>query len=316
MNEEKKIWEVVYIYDVKEANPNGDPMMENRPRFDDLVGTPLVSDVRLKRWIRDYFISKGEYVFVREERGKDGKLLSREEIIKNDLGENLDINKIKDKYIDIRLFGATLSIKGRKDERSLIGPVQFRIARSLNKTDVIMYQGTTMFPSGKKRGQQTEAKRQGTMTQWWGVRYAIFPFYGVINFNNEDTGLKKEDVEKLFEALVNLFSVKTATTRSKTGHRIVGIILVKTPTYIGNLDTLIRLKKEGKDITYDCDEENVGKKLTGTEKLDIDISNLVEVANKAGAEVVVWKNPNHKQINFTGINNDIVKSNWKDLLGE
>ena len=59
--------EIVFVYDVKDGNPNGDPMDSNKPRMDVATGINIVSDVRLKRTIRDYLMKKGEEIFVNGE---------------------------------------------------------------------------------------------------------------------------------------------------------------------------------------------------------------------------------------------------------
>ena len=287
---EKKIWEIVYLYEVENANPNGDPLMDNRPRYDDEMEVALVSDVRIKRWIRDYILSKygnqqGKMVYVREERDEKGKLLTRKNLLVKDLSnknEKLETENIINTYIDIRLFGATLSIKDR-DERSLIGPVQFRMGKSLNKAEILQFQGTTVFPTGKE-------KTQGSPTEWWGIRYGIFSVYGVVNFNNNKTNISKDDVKIMLEALTNLFSVDSAITRSKVGHRLIGIILVKGDKYIGNLDDYIALEKDRENITYNVDQEGVGKKISPRDNIKLNITRLVEVVEKRGGEIRVLLN--------------------------
>jgi len=68
MSEEvKNRSEILFIYDIRDGNPNGDPMDENKPRIDEETGVNLVTDVRLKRTIRDYLYNfKGQEIFVRE----------------------------------------------------------------------------------------------------------------------------------------------------------------------------------------------------------------------------------------------------------
>jgi len=78
MNEEnlvKNRSEIVFLYDIKDANPNGDPMDENKPRIDEETGINIVTDVRLKRTIRDYLHNfKGKEIFVREIEYEPGKI--------------------------------------------------------------------------------------------------------------------------------------------------------------------------------------------------------------------------------------------------
>ena len=72
--------EIVFLYDIKDANPNGDPLDENKPRIDEETGINIVTDVRLKRTIRDYLMNfKNEEIFIREIRNNKGKLKTKED---------------------------------------------------------------------------------------------------------------------------------------------------------------------------------------------------------------------------------------------
>ena len=80
--------EIIFLYDAKDINPNGDPF-ENKPRIDDETGINIVTDTRLKRTIRDYLDSfKNRDIFISIKRNEDGSLLSRDERLKS-----LDIDK-------------------------------------------------------------------------------------------------------------------------------------------------------------------------------------------------------------------------------
>src|SRR5450759_3722080 len=98
--------EVVFLYDVKDANPNGDPLDENKPRIDEETMLNLVTDVRLKRTIRDYLHDfRNEEVFILGVKKEDGNLKTKEERM-----TDLKIDSAEDmveKCVDIRLFGAT-----------------------------------------------------------------------------------------------------------------------------------------------------------------------------------------------------------------
>src|SRR3989337_3902464 len=89
--------EILFLYDVANANPNGDPVDENKPRIDEETGRNIVTDVRLKRTIRDYLHEqKGKEVFIREIRKEDGNLKTKEDRL-NDFGNE----SITEKGIDI-----------------------------------------------------------------------------------------------------------------------------------------------------------------------------------------------------------------------
>lgn len=114
--------ELVFLYDVRDANPNGDPD-ENKPRIDEEMGINIVTDVRLKRTIRDYLHKfKGKDVWLREE-SKEGtaERKTREEKL-DELWQKFEIQsreeggkKLLEQYIDLRLFGATIA--GKKEKR-------------------------------------------------------------------------------------------------------------------------------------------------------------------------------------------------------
>jgi len=107
--------EILFLYDIENANPNGDPLNENRPRFDTEDNTVLVTDVRLKRTIRDYWYEykgfngdDGKDVFVRETPAKDGGKndgISRVRMFESDSQEILR------KCIDARVFGMVGPLK-------------------------------------------------------------------------------------------------------------------------------------------------------------------------------------------------------------
>ena len=149
--------EIVFLYDVKDSNPNGDPLDENKPRIDEETMLNLVTDVRLKRTIRDYLHDfRNEEIFILGVKKDDGTLKTKEERMTNlkiDSAEDLINN-----CVDIRLFGATVAVK--KKTITFTGPVQFKIGRSLHKVQLKFIKGTTVYPSDK-------GKDQGTFTEMY-----------------------------------------------------------------------------------------------------------------------------------------------------
>ena len=103
--------EILFLYDIRDGNPNGDPMDENKPRIDEETGVNLVTDVRLKRTIRDYLYNfKAQEIFVREivydaQNGyiQDGKKRAK------DFEEKAE--RILNECIDVRLFGGVIPLK-------------------------------------------------------------------------------------------------------------------------------------------------------------------------------------------------------------
>lgn len=258
--------ELLFLYDIENANPNGDPLNENRPRFDTESSVALVSDVRLKRTIRDYWYEYKEFnglddrqdIFVREttyDEGdkkyiKDGKRRAK------DFQEQADI--ILDKCIDIRVFGGVIPLT--KDSITYIGPVQFQMGKSLNKTEIIEEQGTGAFAS-------TEKKTQATFRTEYKIPYAVIGFNGVINEKSARySRMTKEDKALLLEGIWE--GTKNLISRSKFGQTPLFLLEVEynEPFYIGNLRQRLKL---------DYGEMNE-LQIRGTNDYKLDISELIE----------------------------------------
>ncbi|AAD36864.1 CRISPR-associated protein Csh2 [Thermotoga maritima MSB8] len=236
MNPVKNRSEVLFIYDVKWANPNGDPLDENRPRFDEETSRLFVTDVRLKRTVRDYLAEcYDETLWV------TGEAVVPEDRVK-ELGIK-DVNDACQKCIDIRLFGAVIpqSKKGAM-ESSITGPVQFRYGTSLHRVKLMTIQGTAAFA--------TENSKQRSFREDQVVPYALIAFYGVINQNSAKfTGLTEEDVSKLLEGI--WMGTKNLITRSKMEHnpRLLMRVVYKEGVnyHSGELDYLVKVVSEKED---------------------------------------------------------------------
>lgn len=274
--------EILFLYDVRDANPNGDPD-ENKPRIDEETEINIVTDVRLKRTIRDYL---SDYlncnIWVKEETDSDGNIKTREKKLADERIESEnDAAKLLEKYIDLRLFGATIAGKKEKEDKekkgkkgewvfTWTGPVQFKFGRSLHKVEPKLIKGTTVMPSG-------EEKAAGTFTEVWILPYSLICFYGVINENAaKTTGLKDEDISILIDGIWN--GTKNLITRSKFGQvpRLLMKVTYKERNYhIGDLDKGIRLfDLEGKEID---NGGKSGKEIRSISELKLDLTRLVDV---------------------------------------
>lgn len=223
--------EILFVYDAQDCNPNGDPYNDNQPRIDQATGQAVVTDVRLKRYLREQLQTDGHGVFIRTP-DDDRQAFKR---IEAALGmfENVEdpkdfemVDDIKQKFLrraaDVRYFGATFTFDVDKDKTqamiqdrfgsNLTGPVQFSPARSLNRVErnTESKRLTSVLSSD-------EENQQGTFAQDERLKYAIFPFYGVVNENGAaDTHLSTNDVERLDTLLWR--SIKNQTiSRSKIG---------------------------------------------------------------------------------------------------
>ena len=250
--------EILFLYDISDANPNGDPLDDNKPRLDEETEINLVTDVRLKRTIRDYLKDfKGEEIFIREVRNDEGNLqdakqraldYAKTEEYKSigDAKKELQ-EKITNECIDVRLFGATIplevKIEGKKNKESgsvtLTGPVQFRMGRSLHKVEINHIKGTGAFASG-------EGKDQKTFREEYILPYSLIAFYGVINENAaSSTNMTEDDIDKLLDAMWN--GTKNLITRSKFGQTprlLLQIEYSENNFFIGDLNNKISIKHD------------------------------------------------------------------------
>ena len=178
--------EILFVYDAQLCNPNGDPDEENRPRMDYPTQTNLVSDVRLKRYIRDYLEEKNHDLYVR--KGNAGQVVNASKRIQDVLGqdkatklEEKDLHTLLKKLIDVRLFGATIPIKleGSKGQSiAFTGPVQFNWGYSLNKAYLLDTKTITSHFSSEA------GREQGTMGKDYRIKYSLIAFHGVISAYN------------------------------------------------------------------------------------------------------------------------------------
>jgi CRISPR-associated protein Csh2 len=273
MTELKNRSELLFLYDVTDANPNGDPVDENKPRIDEETGVNIVTDVRLKRTIRDYLYEyKGLEVFIREIRKEDGKLKTKEERLE----EFKSNQEVIEKCIDIRLFGATTAVEGKT--MALTGPVQFKYGRSLHRVDLTYIKGTTVMPSGAE-------KTQGTFTEKYILPYSLIAFYGIVNDNLakvQNIPLTQEDVDYMLEAMWH--GTKNLISGSKFGQvpRLLIQIVYKPDSYfyIGELNRRIKLISDIED-----------EKIRDISQVKIDISDLAKALeeNKGKIEKIRYK---------------------------
>ena len=208
----KKRREVVFVYTVRDANPNGDPDDENRPRTDD-EGYALVSDVRLKRTIRDYLLSNKMDVLVKRVYGDEGNIFDMDKRITSVLDQNdaknrnTILKKIPEKFIDARLFGFVGTVKGANC--SLTGPVQFTIGKSLNKPTISTHTITSVLAGASEKG--------GSIGNFHILDYALIRFQGVICPRlAEESGMTKEDLQLLYRGVWK--GTQILNTRSKFNH--------------------------------------------------------------------------------------------------
>ncbi len=265
----KNRYEFVILFDVENGNPNGDPDAGNMPRFDPESGYGLVTDVCLKRKIRNYVETvkedeKGYRIYI-----KDGVPLNRsdkeacdfvgvdpdklKEAKKNK--EHLD-EEIRDfmcsNFYDIRTFGAVMTtfMKGALNCGQVRGPVQIGFARSI---DPILPQEVTITRVAITK--EADAENKATeMGRKYIVPYGLYRAEGYVSANlaRKTTGFSEEDLELLWQAILNMFEFDHAAGRGKMAVR--ELIIFKHDSELGNapahkLFDLVKVERKADVVT-------------------------------------------------------------------
>ncbi|MFC7677838.1 type I-C CRISPR-associated protein Cas7/Csd2 [Paenibacillus sp. GCM10028914] len=211
------------VLSVTSANPNGDPLNGNRPR-QNYDGYGEISDVAIKRKIRNRLQDMGESIFVQSNDRKVDEYNSLRDradgnpdlskILKSKTGSNDEFASVACReWIDVRSFGQVFAFKGAGNGGGVSvgvrGPVSIHTAKSVHPIDITSMQITKSVnsESGKDRGSDTMGMKHR-------VDYGVYVFYGSINTQlAEKTGFTNEDAEKIKEALVSLFENDLSSAR-------------------------------------------------------------------------------------------------------
>ena len=264
----KNRYDFVILFDVENGNPNGDPDAGNMPRVDPETGYGLVTDVCLKRKIRNYVETLKE-----DEDGyriyiKDGVPLNRSDrtaITALGISEDLKAAKKSDpeidrklrdymcaNYYDIRTFGAVMTtfVKGALNCGQVRGPVQIGFARSI---DPIVPQEVTITRVAITR--ETDAENKGTeMGRKHIVPYALYRAEGFVSANlaRKTTGFSEDDLALLWQAILNMFENDHSAARGKMAVR--ELIVFKHESELGNapsyklFDSVTVSRNDGVDV--------------------------------------------------------------------
>lgn len=285
--------EILFVYDAQDCNPNGNPIGDNRPRRDPDTGQGIVTDVRLKRYLRDQLLDDGYDIYVKK---VDGQSKTRTQLIQNvldDVSEAEDVEELEDlgedfleAATDVRYFGATLSFEASDDEEDekfreamnnalpnhYQGPVQFLPSKSLNKVEENEeYDSlTSVISTGEENRQggfDLDDKR---------IKYGIFPFWGLVDNNGaESTNLTQSDVERLDSLCWRALKNQT-TSRSKLGQepRLYLRVEYEQGNYhIGGLHDMVDLSDESDDP------------LRSVRDVTMDISDVVDALNQVSERI-------------------------------
>lgn len=291
--------EIVYLYDAVDANPNGDPLTEeNRPRVDDYTEEAIVTDVRLKRYVRDYLDQEGETIFVkksgsdqRDDKG-DRYTYILEEILEPKLDEDYSDAELESAFLnevaDIRLFGDSMAFDESPIDGSYTGPVQFNFGRSMHPIHETTHGKTSVLAADSGEGGVG-----GNMFSEHRIAYALIRFHGVIDEHAAaDTRLTEADVELLGEALWQGLRSQTNTT-SKRGHEprlLIRVEYDEDAYHIGDLHRALNLEPQVSDP----------KAMRDITDAAIDIDDFIEIVdtNADAIDSVIVKASRRLQIQY------------------
>lgn len=236
----KKI-DFAILISVENANPNGDPLCGNRPR-EDYDGYGEISDVCLKRKIRNRLIDMNESVFVQsnDHRVDSYKSLKTraegcEELKKASNGKDTDQDKFAriacEQWMDVRSFGQVFAFKGDKVSVGVRGPVTISIAKSVSPVDIISMQIVKSVNSEDKTERASD-----TMGMKHRVAFGLYLAKGSINCQlAEKTGFRDEDAEKIKEAMRTLLENDASSARPEGSMEVCALYWWeqegKTPKY-------------------------------------------------------------------------------------
>jgi CRISPR-associated protein Csd2 len=244
----KNRYDFAILFDVKDGNPNGDPDAGNLPRIDAETGRGLVTDVCLKRKVRNYVgIAKGEVppyeIYVKEkailnkqhERAYIGigaaELLNRDDK-KRKGGAKVDEARtwMCANFFDVRAFGAVMTLGINCGQ--VRGPVQLTFGRSVDPIALLEHSITRMAVAT-----EAEAAKQGgdnrTMGRKFTVPYALYVAHGFVSPHlAAQTGFSEEDLQLFWEALVNMFDHDRSAARGEMSTR--GLHIFKHESELGN----------------------------------------------------------------------------------
>ena len=240
MSELKNRIDFVYIFDVQDGNPNGDPDAGNLPRVDAETGMGLVTDVCLKRKVRNYVqVTKGCVdgydIFIKEKAVLNTLIDAAHE------EENVKQAAEKDKtaeartvmcrkYYDIRTFGAVMSTG--KNAGQVRGPIQFTFARSIDPIATMEHSITRMAVATEEEAKKQKGDNR-TMGRKATIPYGLYLCHGFISANlAKQTGFSEDDLALFWEALKNMFDVDRSAARGLMSAQ--KLIVFKHNSVLGN----------------------------------------------------------------------------------
>lgn len=274
MSKLKNRIDFVYIFDVQDGNPNGDPDAGNLPRVDAETGMGLVTDVCLKRKVRNYVqVAKG---------CADGyDIFIKEKAVLNTLidkaHDDSEVKAAKDKtaaarkfmcdnYYDIRTFGAVMSTG--KNAGQVRGPIQLTFARSVDPIAPLEHSITRMAVATEKEAENQKGDNR-TMGRKATIPYGLYVCHGFISSNlAQQTGFTEDDLQLFFEALQNMFDLDRSAARGLMSAQ--KLIVFRHDSELGNapankLFDLVKVEKTSEAVARSFNDYTVS--LPSTDEL-------------------------------------------------
>lgn len=233
---ERKIDFMVTI-EVKEANPNGDPLSGNMPRVD-ANGYGLMSDVAIKRKVRNRLQDMGHPIFVQAKDRIEDEFTSLENRFKSCFDKGMSDAEIEEKanalWLDVRAFGQVFTYL--KKSIGVRGPVSFNMAKSLDPVVISNLQIT--HSTNGMEAKNESGRSSDTMGMKYFVDYGVYVLKGSINaYFAEKTGFSQEDAEVIKETLVSLFENDASSARPEGSMRVREVFWFEHSTKLGNVSS-------------------------------------------------------------------------------
>lgn len=230
----------VFLFDVKDGNPNGDPDAGNLPRIDAETGMGLVTDVCLKRKVRNFVEltqgdAQGTKIFVKEKAILNDAIdeaHEQEEVQTEEKGDKTEAARqwMCANYFDIRTFGAVLNT-GKKAGQ-VRGPVQLTFSRSADPVVAAEHSITRMAVTTPEESKKQEGSNR-TMGRKFTIPYGLYRCHGFISAPlAKQTGFSNDDLELFWQALLNMFDHDRSAARGEMSAR--GLYVFTHNSELGN----------------------------------------------------------------------------------
>jgi len=279
----KNRYEFVLLFDVKDGNPNGDPDAGNLPRIDPETGNGLVTDVCLKRKVRNYVqLTQGDKpkmkIFIKEKAILNNMIDAayEDEFVKSKEkpGDKTEAARqfMCGNYFDVRTFGAVMSTG--KNAGQVRGAVQLGFARSKDRIFTGEHTITRMAVTTEKEAEKQKGDNR-TMGRKFTVPYGLYEVHGFISASlAKQTGFSEEDLELFWNALMNMFDHDRSAARGEMAPQ--KLIVFKHDSALGNapaqkLFNLVKVEKNCGDKpprSFSDYDVSVGEAPAGVELIE------------------------------------------------